>query len=371
MIIDKNYMLDRFAQLIAANDFPEAQPAQRRPLNPYRIKMAFPAWLRAVFFHHANPLYLLWGKSNLWKDRAQTTITYDHRHPMSTDFIKHCFEYDIRLDTREFFDGQDSEIAEFIDRKIKTFLTGCMPDIVPRAHTEAAQAFTKKIKYRHGFYQITLDGRTCYLPYNLFSFDVFHTRYGLSRLPAPVLKALAGRDFIDIGAFYGDSAIVFLPFQPRKIYAYEPVPATCRVLQKTIRKNAPGLIVPIQKGMGHMPMSLPIALKSSASSLRYLFGVGCKTKEIEIDTIDNECRDRNVGLIKMDVEGFEYYVVQGGLETIRRDRPVMIISVYHTGVDFFEIMPLLRECCPAYKFIFVDLSPADAIAEKMIIAYVE
>ena len=175
-----------------------------------------------------------------------------------------------------------------------------------------------------------------------------------------------------MGAYYGDSGIVFLQCNPRKIYAYEPVPSNYNVLLKTIRKNAPDSIVPIKKGLGDSRQILPIGLQATASSLIPAFRSGGeKTIEIEIDTIDNECKDKNVGLIKMDVEGFEYNVIKGGLETICRDKPVLLISIYHTGKDFFEIMPMIRARCPDYKFLFVDLKPGHAIHEKMIIAYVD
>jgi FkbM family methyltransferase len=333
--------------------------------------MAFPKWMRVLLFHPYNPLYLLWGKTNLWKDYTAKAATYSHRHPMSVDFITYCFTQDIKLNTGDFFDWQDDEIIDFIDKKIKTFLTGFKDDSPKRTHAKEEEHFIKKIKYKHGFYQIEQAGRTYYLPYNLFPFEVFNTGYGLNRLPKKVVDALSGKDFLDVGAFYGDSGIVFLQYSPRKIYAYEPVPASYNVLLKTIRKNAPDVIVPIKKGLGDSRQILPIGLNSSASSLLTAFRSGEKTVEIEIDTIDNECKNRNVGLIKMDVEGFEYNVIKGGLGTIRRDKPVLLISIYHTGKDFFEIMPMIRTCCPDYKFLFIDLAPAESIAEKMIIAYAD
>jgi FkbM family methyltransferase len=370
MIIDRNYILNRFAQLIAANEF---VPHRSRRINLYRIKMAFPEWIRSLLFHPYNPLYLLWRKSNPWEGYIKKSITYSRREPMSVDFIQYCFTHDIKLDSHDFLDQQDDEIVDFIDKKIKTFLTGFKDDIPNRKEGEKErrreEQFIKKIKYKRGFYQVEQGGRTYYLPYNKFSFEVFNSCYGLDKLPEKVVDALSGKDFLDAGAFYGDSSIVFLPCNPRKIYAYEPIPFNYNVLLKTIRKNAPDIMVPVKKGLGDSRQILPIGLKSSASSLLPAFRTGAKTVDIEIDTIDNECKDKNVGLIKMDVEGFEYNVIKGGLETICRDKPVLLISIYHTGKDFFEIMPMIRAHCPEYKFLFVDMAPAENIAEKMIIAY--
>jgi hypothetical protein len=32
----------------------------------------------------------------------------------------------------------------------------------------------------------------------------------------------------------------------------------------------------------------------------------------------------------------------GAEKTIKKDKPILLISVYHTGKDFFEIKPLLE-----------------------------
>ncbi|MDR1592751.1 MAG: putative DNA binding domain-containing protein [Prevotellaceae bacterium] len=66
------------------------------------------------------------------------------------------------------------------------------------------------------------------------------------------------------------------------------------------------------------------------------------------------------------VEGFEYYAIKGGLETIKRDKPVLLISVYHTGKDFFEIPPMIKQCVPEYTFSIVNTCPTD-IQEKILV----
>ena len=111
MIIDRRYILNRFAQLISENEFVEK--AHPRQINFYRIKMAFPAWMRTLLFHPYNPLYMLWGKISLRKGYTGKTITYSYRHPMSVDFITYCFTHDIKLDTTDFFDRPDDEIVDF------------------------------------------------------------------------------------------------------------------------------------------------------------------------------------------------------------------------------------------------------------------
>jgi hypothetical protein len=94
------------------------------------------------------------------------------------------------------------------------------------------------------------------------------------------------------------------------------------------------------------------------------------TEKVYVTTIDKECVDKKVGLIKMDIEGFEYYAIKGGLETIKRDKPVLLISIYHTGKDFFEIPPLLKSCVPEYKFKYLDIDPHCFITDKIVAVYI-
>jgi hypothetical protein len=72
----------------------------------------------------------------------------------------------------------------------------------------------------------------------------------------------------------------------------------------------------------------------------------------------------------MDVEGFELEVIKGGIKTIQKQTPTLIISLYHTGKDFFEIPKILKTLVPEYKFKFLNLNRASATFERVLIAYV-
>ena len=75
-------------------------------------------------------------------------------------------------------------------------------------------------------------------------------------------------------------------------------------------------------------------------------------------------------MIKLDVEGAELETIEGALETIRACRPVLLISVYHTPQDFFEIKPLLESLGLGYRFLVRKLDYHGYIAEFMLMAYV-
>ncbi len=51
----------------------------------------------------------------------------------------------------------------------------------------------------------------------------------------------------------------------------------------------------------------------------------------------------------MDVEGSEYEAILGGINTIKKYKPKLMISLYHRNEDIFKIPLLIKELNPNYK----------------------
>lgn len=76
----------------------------------------------------------------------------------------------------------------------------------------------------------------------------------------------------------------------------------------------------------------------------------------EIDTIDNMAANRDIGFIKMDIEGYEEAAIAGGTETIKRCCPVLAVSIYHKRSDIWRIPLKILEINPRYQFCFEHYS---------------
>jgi FkbM family methyltransferase len=276
---------------------------------------------------------------------------------LAVNFMTYCMENELAFDTSRYFPAEDDEaIALHIDNRIKSVLAGFESEpmnLSQKQYLTELKNLQKKVHYAgYGFSKIKIQGKTWQLPLTLIDYtpNNFIYHYGLKKMPAKVKDFIAGKVFLDIGAFCGDTSLGFLNYHPSCIYAYEPVGETFEKLCRTLKRNniTDNSIIPLNKGLGEKEDVMTISIETGASSLLPdLQKVGTNKQDIIISTIDKECVDKPVGLIKMDVEGFEYYVIKGGLNTIRRDRPLLLISIYHTGKDFFEIPPLIQNCCPS------------------------
>lgn len=79
---------------------------------------------------------------------------------------------------------------------------------------------------------------------------------------------------------------------------------------------------------------------------------GDNTLEVESTSIDKfrESIDKKIDFIKLDVEGSEKNALLGAKKTIKNDRPILAVSIYHSKQDMIELPQLLNSLCENYHF---------------------
>lgn len=199
---------------------------------------------------------------------------------------------------------------------------------------------------------------------NYYGMENFYFHCGLRFLSKNLLKKYEKRDVIDAGAANGDTPAIFSrEYAFRNIYAFEPEKNNYIRLLKNIKRFRLENVIPVNKGVGDRNMKLKITNEEGQSHVS-VHG----SQEIDCITIDEFVEKNNitVGLIKMDIEGFEYYAIKGAERTIREQKPILLISIYHCGKDFFEIKPLLEKW-GGYKFMIRKLNPHHFFFDTMLI----
>jgi FkbM family methyltransferase len=192
--------------------------------------------------------------------------------------------------------------------------------------------------------------------------SVFYYYHGLSLLPDQITKYIKDNDFIDAGAFIGDSAIALKEYQYKKIYSIE-------ISQKSIKRYKANLArhnINVDKfdiiniGIASTNDKTQIKLADTGSSgLSLLRKVG-KYDEILVDqrTTDYIVDHYKISprFIKVDIEGNGLEFVKGAKGTLVKFRPVLSIAIYHNPYEFFEIKPLLEKTLPDYIFLIRKLT---------------
>ena len=142
--------------------------------------------------------------------------------------------------------------------------------------------------------------------------------------------------FLDIGANLGWYSLVLGRNCPdSRIFAFEPIPSTVEALERNIGLNALHNVEPICMGMFNEEDELNFLYAPDVSGATSLKVTGQTRGRTEIQsvtcrttTLDIFCAERDIvpTLLKIDVEGAELMVVQGGHETLQHT-PIILMEL--------------------------------------------
>lgn len=169
---------------------------------------------------------------------------------------------------------------------------------------------------------------------------------------AAIEKLYSGGDIVTAGTYFGD----FLPFYGRlaaaqgaRVLAFEPNPVNFLCAGVTRGLNQLTNCTLTEAGLGATRSRLQIKTHDDnghplGGGSRVVAGTqgtpNARFAEIAIETIDQAASGARVGLIQLDIEGHELAALEGGLATIARDRPLLVLEA-HGGADF-TATPLMQ-----------------------------
>lgn len=197
----------------------------------------------------------------------------------------------------------------------------------------------------------------------------FFFHHGLKMLPPAVQSYLRGKDTLDVGAYWGDSTLVFREYSPRRIYAFEPLPKNAAIMMDVLKRNkiTEAEVQLEQLGLGEAAGTLMLSKSGQSPDLDSQESIA-----ITITTVDEYAAQHQlcVGMLKADVEGMALALIKGAINTILRDRPVLSIAVYHNAEEFFGVYELLHTVLPDYRFRLRCLSDSVLCeSEAVLLAY--
>jgi len=150
-----------------------------------------------------------------------------------------------------------------------------------------------------------------------------------------LLRLTSGEDYIDLGAYNGDTIteVVNLTGGCGSIVAVEPDAKNYKKLLKQAEHLKLDNFYPYNIGIHSAKGEMAFAGKAGRQSALAEKG----ENKIQVDCIDNIALPQGASFIKLDVEGAELAALKGGISTIQKHMPKLIVSAYHRNSDLFEL----------------------------------
>ncbi|MBO5308189.1 MAG: FkbM family methyltransferase [Lentisphaeria bacterium] len=194
--------------------------------------------------------------------------------------------------------------------------------------------------------------------------EVFFYHHGLKELPQQVHEYIADSDFLDLGAWVGDSACILSEYRPHKILSFEPSPEACQIYTANMKKSGIANTVLIPAGVSDKQGVLYFENNTTVFNLDKNRN-GC-ADIVRIDDYLEQHEHARIGLIKADLEGEALKMLQGAVAVIKKDRPVLLLAIYHNADEFLGIYPFLKKEVPNYCYKVRALS---GLSEVTLIGY--
>ena len=371
-IVDFNYIvavLKEIKEKQVKECVEKKERGTRKVEKPFHIKVAL-----ALKF----PKFILNKLSLQRKPESRNfLVVNDDMKRFSLDFLLYCLEKREKLhfDLSLFECEKDrKEILKFVRNKLYLAIfdnvhKNKLFDENDLKYMQKYKEFFMNKQKKANNYVLKAKNKEYVLPADFRMIDAicgFYHKYGTEILPSQIKQNLINRDFIDAGAYIGDSALILNELKPNKIYAFEPSKNECDRMQEMMKLNKNSNVVVVQSGLG------------SKEGVLNFFGGGMGgfitdkgSEKVKVTTIDSfvEKNSLNLGLIKMDIEGYELEAIKGAEKTIKEHKPVLIICLYHSGKDFFEIPNIIKQWDRSYKFRFLNLNHSHPIVDRVLVAY--
>lgn len=181
--------------------------------------------------------------------------------------------------------------------------------------------------------------------------DLFSTESSEDEAYENILNLGQSEIFIDIGAYRGDTVEKFLKYtggEYKKIIAAEPDFKTYGKLMLKCgdMPNFTGINAAVTGVDGE------ISFSQNAGRQSAIGGKG-SVKSVTLGTV---CGESVPTFIKIDSEGCEFDILNGGKSVLERYKPKLNIAAYHKSEDIFELPTLIKKINAEYK-IFLRHHP--------------
>ncbi|MCL4345413.1 MAG: FkbM family methyltransferase [Candidatus Thermoplasmatota archaeon] len=151
---------------------------------------------------------------------------------------------------------------------------------------------------------------------------------------------LSPKSVVDVGAKYGEFAVLSILKGAKEAYAFEPLLSNFQKLQELIETNHVHMKAE-NIALGEFEEETELRIDSDRiGAMITQFGTGTKIR-IKVRPLDSYNLS-GIDLLKIDVEGMEMPVLKGAVSTMRRNKPSIAIEV-HSKILKSEVQEFLSK----------------------------
>ena len=142
------------------------------------------------------------------------------------------------------------------------------------------------------------------------------------------------KNILDIGGCIGVTSLTFSQFTNKKVYVYEPNPEAFYFLEQNIKQNNIQNVIAYNLGIGNKLKKTKILHSADDNIGQTVLCLEERDLEnnkigIEVDLIKlDDIKIKNIGFIKIDVEGYELEVLKSGKNLLTKYKMIVLVE-YH------------------------------------------
>ena len=141
------------------------------------------------------------------------------------------------------------------------------------------------------------------------------------------------KNVLDIGACMGVMSMILSQLTTKKVYVYEPNPISFNLLTQNIKNNNIKNVIAHNYGIGNKFSETKIIYSHPENIGQTMLGVNKeqikKSNGVKVDLFKlDDISVKNIGFIKIDVEGYELEVLRSGKNLLTNNEIVVAVE-YH------------------------------------------
>jgi len=142
-----------------------------------------------------------------------------------------------------------------------------------------------------------------------------------------------------------------------KVYAFEPIQENLKLLKRNLKLNFVNNTNPITSAIGKEEGVIKIYKAKNSIATHTAGAISDEFEEVNVESIDSFCtkNDLKINLIKMDIEGYEGFALEGGLKTLEKQQPILFIefSSHHLKQCGYSPLKHAKNLLKTYKYCYL------------------